>query len=193
MKVENNNNVKKIPVIEMLRQQYKEAENRKEIDYWKPLTDLITESLKIRYKKGFSQKDIAQLMKTRQSVISRFENLGRTPSYDFLSRLALALDQKLGLTLYGDYMAIVPENKQSLIEREAKKRNISSREYTQVLLEDSIEAVIFSNRANEENATSVFSVDDESLIRRDKPLDLWELNASITTIKERKPELAPTA
>jgi ribosome-binding protein aMBF1 (putative translation factor) len=56
---------------------------------------IAREIIKARIEKGMSQKDVAKKMKTTQSVISRVENAGTTPSISFLKRLAQALDFKL--------------------------------------------------------------------------------------------------
>lgn len=51
--------------------------------------------IEARVKRGISQEELARRLKTKQSVISRVENAGTTPSLSFLKRLAKAL----GLTL----------------------------------------------------------------------------------------------
>ena len=48
--------------------------------------------IEARIEKGFSQKELAQLLQTKQSVISRVENAKTTPSLAFLKRVAQALD-----------------------------------------------------------------------------------------------------
>jgi hypothetical protein len=73
-------------------------------------------------------------MKTKQTVISRFENMGRLPNYDFIARLPLALGHTPGMTLCGDYMAVVPIEKQNFIKELAEKENISTRKFIQDIL-----------------------------------------------------------
>lgn len=65
---------------------------KKDSKYWDALSQMITECERLRLQKELSQKDLAERMGTTQSVISRFENMGRTPNYDFIVRLADALD-----------------------------------------------------------------------------------------------------
>ena len=48
-----------------------------------------------RINKGLSQKDLAERLHTKQSVISRVENAKTTPSLSFLKRLAKALNVSL--------------------------------------------------------------------------------------------------
>lgn len=51
--------------------------------------------IRARLKKGLTQKQLADKLKTRQSVISRVESANTTPSLSFLKRLAQALDISL--------------------------------------------------------------------------------------------------
>lgn len=51
--------------------------------------------IEARHKKKISQATLAKKLNTRQSVISRVENMGTTPSLSFLRRLAKALDMEL--------------------------------------------------------------------------------------------------
>ncbi|MDH5718724.1 MAG: helix-turn-helix transcriptional regulator [Spirochaetia bacterium] len=111
----------------------------KEIEYWDALNEIILESVQLRDNKNLSQGDLAKKMETKQSVISRFENMGRVPNYDFISRLSLALEQKLGMTLCGDYMAVVPIEKQEIVNKMAKLEDTSPKEFLQALLEYAIE------------------------------------------------------
>jgi ribosome-binding protein aMBF1 (putative translation factor) len=48
--------------------------------------------IEARITNGFSQKDLAQKINTKQSVISRLENAQTNPSISFLKRLATALN-----------------------------------------------------------------------------------------------------
>jgi transcriptional regulator with XRE-family HTH domain len=125
---------------------YETSENKHEIDAWIPLANLIVQATELRVKKGISQEELAKLMNTRQSVISRFENMGRIPSYEFLSRVALALGQHIGLTLYGDYMGIIPVDKHHLVDEEATRRGVTANEYVQSLVNDAVEKIEGRNR-----------------------------------------------
>lgn len=120
--------------IDLLDQQYLEADNKEELDYWTPLAQIITESIAIRDAKGMTQADLAKKMQTRQSVISRFENMGRLPNYKFFAKLALALGHSPGMTLYGDYMAIVPVEKQAWIKEKANRKKMPTQRFVQDLL-----------------------------------------------------------
>lgn len=51
--------------------------------------------IKVRIEKGLTQKELAEKMKTKQSVISRVENAKTIPSLSFLKRLASVLNVPL--------------------------------------------------------------------------------------------------
>jgi transcriptional regulator with XRE-family HTH domain len=102
-----------------------------QVEYWDSFARLIMEMIESRHVQKLSQAQLAQLMGTKQSVISRFENMGRLPSYDFIARLAIALGHSPGMTLYGEQMAVVPLAKHKLIKQLAEQEGIS----TQALVE----------------------------------------------------------
>ena len=97
-----------------------------QVKYWDSFAEIIMESIESRHAQKISQADLARRMGSKQSVISRFENMGRLPSYDFISRLAMALGHSPGMTLYGEYMAIIPLAKQGLIKDRAEREGIST-------------------------------------------------------------------
>ncbi len=51
--------------------------------------------IRARLEKGYTQKELAKKLNTKQSVISRVENAKTTPSISFLRRLAGVLDASL--------------------------------------------------------------------------------------------------
>jgi transcriptional regulator with XRE-family HTH domain len=121
-----------------MNQQYDSSENKEDLDYWTAYSRVILESLHLRERYEYSQSRLADILKTTQSVISRFENMGRLPSYDFLSRLALAFNDSLGITLTGNFMAVVPLEKQGLIKRLASQNQKQTQDYVQDLLNEVI-------------------------------------------------------
>jgi transcriptional regulator with XRE-family HTH domain len=126
--------LKEESVLEMLEKQYQESDDKNTIDYWEPISKIILESIELRDSKNMSQTDLAKAMNTKQSVISRFENMGRLPNYDFIARLSLALSHSPGMTLYGDYMAVVPLEKQSFIKELADKEIFQPRNWYKLFL-----------------------------------------------------------
>jgi transcriptional regulator with XRE-family HTH domain len=95
-----------------------------QVEYWDSYARLIMETIESRHAQKVSQQALAQLMGTKQSVISRFENMGRLPSYDFIARLSMALGHSPGMTLYGEQMAVVPEAKHGLIKQLSEREGI---------------------------------------------------------------------
>jgi len=51
--------------------------------------------IRARIERGLTQKQLAEKLNTKQSVISRVESATTTPSLSFLKRLAQALDTSL--------------------------------------------------------------------------------------------------
>jgi transcriptional regulator with XRE-family HTH domain len=133
-------------IVDLLDEQYLEADNKEEIGYWSALSQLVSETLIRRGLNGISQADLASRMSTTQSVISRFENLGRKPSYDFVARLSLALDGVLGMTISGDFMAVVPLTMQDVVRRMAEEKKIPTRSLVESLLEGAIRGLEVSSQ-----------------------------------------------
>jgi len=82
-----------------LEVQLRDPEFKEEYEKLEPLYALIKEEIKLRNKKGLSQKELAERMGTSQSAIARFERGNINPTLEFVSRLAKALDTKLDLRL----------------------------------------------------------------------------------------------
>jgi len=61
----------------------------------RPEFEVARAVLRARIEKGFTQKQLAEKLNTKQSVISRVERANTTPSLSFLKRLAEALDATL--------------------------------------------------------------------------------------------------
>jgi transcriptional regulator with XRE-family HTH domain len=172
-------------VLNMLEEQYLEADNKKEIDFWAPLSRIIIESVELRDSKEMSQTDLANIMKTRQSVISRFENMGRLPNYDFIARLSLALGHSPGITLYGDYMAIVPLEKQHIIKQLANNENITTSKFVQDILNQSIDSIV--------NKTNIYSNSQSEICSTTARLSVdynnsGEPSQALVAIKNEQPD-----
>ena len=73
----------------------KDPKIKAEYDKLKPEYALISALIGARSKKKLTQKDLARKMGTKQSVISRLESGSANPSFEFLKRLARALDTDL--------------------------------------------------------------------------------------------------
>ena len=105
------------------------------VEYWDSFARLIVEAVESRHARGISQVTLAQSMSTKQSVISRFENMGRLPSYDFIARLSIALGHSPGMTLYGEYMAVIPLAKQSLVKERATIEGLSTQKFVERIVD----------------------------------------------------------
>ena len=73
MKLINSDNNNEIDAVDFMNQEYESSENKNEIDYWSAYSKVILESLHLRSKFNLSQSQLADLLRTTQSVISRFE------------------------------------------------------------------------------------------------------------------------
>lgn len=69
---------------------FKEALKETEVEY-----QIARALIEARIKKGLTQKQLAQALRTKQSVISRVENAKTMPSLAFLERLAAVLGASL--------------------------------------------------------------------------------------------------
>ena len=61
--------------------------------------NVIREFIKARLEKNLTQQQLADLVGTQQSNISRLESGNYNPSLEFLEKLATALDKKIELHL----------------------------------------------------------------------------------------------
>ena len=71
------------------------SDNYSELHKWRQA--FISQIAQARIAKGLTQAQLARLMHTHRSNISRLESGGHNPSLDFLIRVAAALDMELGL------------------------------------------------------------------------------------------------
>ena len=68
---------------------------QKEYDLMEAEFKIIEEIIIARREKNLTQKDLAQLVGTKQSNISRLESGNYNPSMDFLQKIASAMGKKL--------------------------------------------------------------------------------------------------
>jgi transcriptional regulator with XRE-family HTH domain len=84
------------------------------------LSKLISDVIVLRLDHGLTQQELARQMGTTQSVISRFENFGRSPSLEFLDRLAMALGGSLKISLNADRVIELPDSLAAELQVEAR-------------------------------------------------------------------------
>lgn len=66
-----------------------------------PEFEIIVALIKRRLEKGFTQRELAQRVGTKQSAIARLESGTYNPSLDFLKKVTQALDARLKITVSG--------------------------------------------------------------------------------------------
>lgn len=77
------------------KQALKDSTLKAEYDKLQPEFAVIRAIIKARVSKGVTQKDLAEKIGTKQSVISRLESGKANPTLAFLKKLAKALDTRL--------------------------------------------------------------------------------------------------
>jgi len=77
----------------------KDPELVKELEKNEAEYQLIKEIIQARLEQNLTQNDLAQLIGTRQSNISRLENGNANPSLEFLEKIASALGKKIEIHL----------------------------------------------------------------------------------------------
>ena len=102
------------------------------------LEEFILEVIERRAELKISQKELAEMLGTTQSVISRFENMGRKPGYEFIRRVSEALGGKLMITLNGDYAVVVPEELRPFVDKKAKEENKTTKEVLREFISEHI-------------------------------------------------------
>ena len=79
----------------VLKEQLKNKEFRKEWEKSEPHYQLMSAIIKARIEKKLTQKELAIRAKTTQAVISRVQNATVSPTIDLLQRIAEGLGKKL--------------------------------------------------------------------------------------------------
>lgn len=77
----------------------KDKKIKKEYDDLSPRYQLISDLIRIRLKKGMSQKELAEKIGTKQSAIARLEAGRENISMDSLEKVCHALDAKLKICI----------------------------------------------------------------------------------------------
>lgn len=72
---------------------------RKQYDQLEPKLALVEQIIEKRNALGYTQKEFAQKIGTKQSAISRFESGAYNPSIAFLQKLSNALGSSLTITI----------------------------------------------------------------------------------------------
>ena len=77
----------------------KNKEIRQAYNVLGPEFEIISLFIKRRIKSGFTQKDLARRVGTKQSAVSRFESGAYNPTLNFLRKVAQSLDVEIKVTV----------------------------------------------------------------------------------------------
>lgn len=90
--------------IEIITSPHKVRPNAKEVEIfgipqWKQdVFNLVAELIASRLKQKITQKELAERMNVNQSVVARFERLGRIPTIEFLYKIADGLGMQIDIS-----------------------------------------------------------------------------------------------
>ncbi len=87
-----------ITLTELHKREMKDPEYRKHYDALELEFQIIHLIIKARRERNITQKKLAEMMGTSQSVVARFESGKGNPTLSFLQKLTFALGAKLKLT-----------------------------------------------------------------------------------------------
>ena len=87
---------------EILNEELQDPEFAREYNALDLHSQLAEQVITYRQNRGLTQSDLANIVGTKQSGISRLENMGSLPSLSFLMRVAEALDAKVEIKLVGN-------------------------------------------------------------------------------------------
>lgn len=84
---------------DLKKQLLRDPEILEDYDSLEPEYELIRQIIKARTQKGLTQTQLANLIGTQQSAISRLESGSYNPTLSMLKKISRALDTKLSLTI----------------------------------------------------------------------------------------------
>lgn len=183
--MKNENQLSLASIMNDINSEIKESFSPKHPDYWNMLSEIILECQRLRFEKNISQKLLSEKMDTKQSVISRFENMRRKPNYDFLVRLAHELGCNPKMYLDGDFSVQVPyELREKLLEI-AEKKNVDIEKYlidciVSAINEDYIEysSTLFNGEEYQNNYDIKALWSNDYIAVNSEPLENLESDAS---------------
>lgn len=82
---------------DFLQEELQDSEFAREYNALQPASMVAQQVIELRQAQGMSQTELAHLVGTKQSGISRLENAASSPSLSFLYRIAEALDADLNI------------------------------------------------------------------------------------------------
>lgn len=88
-----------IKLEEIRKKLLEDEEFKTEYERLKPRYEIISQIIEERAKQNLSQKELAALVGTQKSNISRLENGSYNPSLDFLTKVAASLGKEVQVIL----------------------------------------------------------------------------------------------
>ncbi len=93
-----------------------------QIPEWEQIIHKVTAELTAyRLSRGITQKELAERMRVKQSLVSRFEHTGRNPSIELLDKFCSALELKLFITPFGDRTVVLTPEQKEVLEKHINK------------------------------------------------------------------------
>ncbi len=89
--------MKKQKTFDELWENLKQKDDTGELEIGEIVSDFVSKLVSIRYSKGFSQRDLAEMTGIKQSAIARMESMSSIPRLDTIAKIAHALDVRIEL------------------------------------------------------------------------------------------------
>ena len=123
---------------DFFEKEYLKCKDTRQLDYWTPVANIISEYLQLVSTKNISKEDVAKGVGLTVNEIDKFESIEKIPNYDFFSTLAFYLGQKPYASLFGAYSATVHMNYHKSIDELARKLNRDPQRLVSEILEKAI-------------------------------------------------------
>lgn len=86
-----------------------------------PLMDFIDDILELRYKKGWTQEDLAKAIGTTKNTISKIEKGEQNISYQTMQKLVNVLNGKLFISAHGNRVIKLSEETMNILNDISKR------------------------------------------------------------------------
>ena len=86
-----------------------------------PLMDFIDDIIELRYKKGWTQEDLAKAIGTTKNTISKIEKGEQNINYQTMQKLVNALNGKLFISAQGDRVIKLSEKTMNILINISKR------------------------------------------------------------------------
>jgi len=87
----------------------------------RPLMDFINDIIELRYKKGWTQEDLAKAIGTTKNTISKIEKGEQNINYQTMQKLVNALNGKLFISAQGDRVIKLSEKTMNILINISKR------------------------------------------------------------------------